>query len=109
MSFFEKHIFVCENERDPSDPRGCCQSRGAAEFTVALKKMCKDAGIANKVRVNKAGCLDKCAFGPVVVVYPEGTWYKGVSVADAKEIFEQHIVGNTPVERLRLNKQSSNI
>jgi (2Fe-2S) ferredoxin len=104
MSLYEKHIFVCENQRPDGDPRGCCASKGAAAFTSALKQMVKDAGLNRKVRVNKAGCLDQCAFGPVVVVYPEGVWYRGVGADDAKEVFEQHIVGGHPVERLLLKR-----
>jgi (2Fe-2S) ferredoxin len=64
----------------------------------------KDAGLNKKVRVNKSGCLDQCAFGAVVVVYPEGTWYRGVTAADAQEVFEKHIVAGTPVERLLLKR-----
>ncbi|MEY4063887.1 MAG: hypothetical protein RIR26_95 [Pseudomonadota bacterium] len=104
MSLYEKHVFVCENQRPDGDPRGCCASKGAAAFTSSLKQMVKDAGLNRKVRVNKSGCLDQCAFGPVVVVYPEGVWYRGVCAEDAKEVFEQHIVGGRPVERLLLKR-----
>jgi len=54
------------------------------------------------VRANKAGCLDHCEHGSTVVVYPEGIWYGNVQVADVPEIVESHIVGDCPVERLRL-------
>ena len=104
MTFFEKHIFICENERPDYDPRGCCKARGGAEFTSALKKLCKDAQLSGKVRVNKAGCLDFCAYGAVAVVYPEGVWYQGLTAADAQEVFDQHIVSGNPVERLLLKK-----
>jgi (2Fe-2S) ferredoxin len=105
MSIFEKHVFVCENDRDPTDPRGCCKARGAEAFVSTLKKLCRESGLKDKVRVNKAGCLDMCAFGPVVVVYPEGVWYKGVTAADAEEIFREHILANRPVERLLLRSK----
>jgi (2Fe-2S) ferredoxin len=108
MAIFETHVFVCENERDGSDPRGCCASRGAREFTKALKELCKKGGTAGKrVRVNKAGCLDFCAQGPVVVVYPEGVWYRGVTAGDAQEIYTEHILGGRPVERLRMPHRTS--
>lgn len=104
MSFYEKHVFVCENERPASDPRGCCKARGAEEFLTTLKLLCKEGGV-KRVRVNRAGCLDKCSFGAVAVVYPEGVWYGGVTAADAKEIYEEHILNNRPVARLRIDKK----
>ena len=60
------------------------------------------AGLAGpgKVRVNKAGCLDRCAAGPVAVVYPEGTWYTFVDTADIDEIVDSHLVNGVVVERL---------
>jgi len=54
------------------------------------------------MRANAAGCLDQCAYGPTVVVYPEQVWYGGVSVGDVGEIIEQHLLGGVPVERLRM-------
>lgn len=104
MSLFEKHVFVCENQRPEGDPRGCCSSKGASAFTAALKQLVKDAGLNRKIRVNKSGCLDQCAFGAVAVVYPEGVWYRGVTADDALEVFEQHIKGGRPVERLLLRR-----
>ncbi|MEN9811047.1 MAG: hypothetical protein RLZZ488_2614 [Pseudomonadota bacterium] len=91
MTLYEKHIFVCENQRPEGDPRGCCHSKGAAELTAALKKMAADAGLGKKVRVNKAGCLGQCAFGTAVVVYPDAVWHKNATPADAPKIFEQHL------------------
>jgi (2Fe-2S) ferredoxin len=61
-------------------------------------------GLKGIVRANKSGCLDACAHGPTVVVYPEGVWYGGVTVADVPEIVERHLVGGEPVERLRLRR-----
>lgn len=104
MGFYEKHIFVCENERDPSDARGCCAARGGKEFTAELKRLYKESGVKGKIRINKAGCLDKCAFGVVAVVYPEDVWYGHCTKEDAREIFESHILGNKPVERLRIDR-----
>lgn len=103
MTVYDRHVFVCENKRDPSDPRGDCASRGAAEFTKALKELCKSRGTGGRrVRVNKAGCLDLCAQGCVAVVYPEAVWYRGVTAADAEEIHREHILAGRPVERLRI-------
>ena len=56
-----------------------------------------------KVRVNKAGCLDRCEQGPVCVVYPEGIWYTYIDEEDVDEIIDSHIVNGVPVERLKLS------
>lgn len=100
MPKFQRHVFVCTNERDPSDARGCCAARGAGEVAEAFKKKLFAAGLKRIVRPNKAGCLDQCAQGVTVVVYPEQVWYGHVTPADVDEIVEQHILGGKPVARL---------
>ena len=55
-----------------------------------------------KIRVNKAGCLDRCEEGPVCVVYPEGVWYTYIDEEDIDEIIDSHIKNGKPVERLKL-------
>lgn len=104
MSYFDQHVFVCENERDPSDPRGCCAARGAAEILNTFKTCFKESGLKGKkkIRFNRAGCLDRCSFGPVIVIYPEAVWYKVPDVAAAKEIFEEHVVKGNVVEKYRV-------
>lgn len=101
---FRHHVFVCENHRDPSDPRGACGNKGSEAIRAALKAELARRGLKAEVRANGAGCLDACAFGPSIVVYPEGVWYGHVTPADVPEIVEQHLVGGTPVERLRLRR-----
>jgi (2Fe-2S) ferredoxin len=101
MARFEKHIFICENERSADDPRGSCTARGSASVLEEFKKLTHP--LKGKVRTNRAGCLDACQFGVTVVVYPDGVWYGGVKAEDVKEIFEKHIVGGQPVERLRID------
>jgi (2Fe-2S) ferredoxin len=100
MAKFEKHVFICVNERSKDDPKGCCAARGGADVAAAFKKKLHEAGLKRIVRANKALCLDQCARGVAVVVYPEATWYGGVTVDDVDEIVEQHMVGGKPVERL---------
>ncbi len=97
---FRRHVFVCLNERAADDPRGCCNARGAAEVLEAFKVALKARGLAGEIRAQKAGCLDACAMGAAVVVYPDGVWYGKVTPADVPEILEQHLVGGRPVERL---------
>jgi (2Fe-2S) ferredoxin len=98
---FRHHVFVCENRRSEDDPRGCCSAKGSVEIRAALKAELKRRGMKD-VRANASGCLDACAFGPSIVVYPEGVWYGRVRVEDVPEIVEEHLVGGRPVERLRL-------
>lgn len=102
MPSYTHHIFVCENIRDESDPRGCCGAKGSAEIREAFKNEIKQRGLKGVVRANKAGCLDQCESGPTVVVYPEAVWYGHVSKEDVTEIMDSHIAGGNPVERLRI-------
>ena len=102
MAKFQKHVFVCVNERDPGDPKGCCASKGGADVASAFKRLLHERGLKRIVRANKAMCLDQCAQGVTVVVYPEATWYGHVTVADVERIVDEHIVGGRPVERLVL-------
>jgi (2Fe-2S) ferredoxin len=102
MSYFQRHIFFCLNERKPGE--NSCAPRGAQAGFERCKSAVKKAGIAGPggVRVNKAGCLDRCAGGPVAVVYPEAVWYTYMDEADIDEIVESHLKNGQPVERLRL-------
>lgn len=100
MPKFQRHVFICVNEREPGNPKGCCAARGGAEVAEAFKSKLYERGLKRIVRPNKAGCLDQCAQGVTVVVYPEQVWYGHVTPADVDEIIEQHIVGGKPVERL---------
>ena len=100
MAKFQRHVFICINERDARDPRGCCAARGGDEVAAAFKQRLYQRGLKRIVRPNKAGCLDQCAKGVVCVVYPEGVWYGGVTVDDVDQIIDEHIIGGRPVERL---------
>ena len=103
---FQKHVFVCLHEREPGNERGDCSSKGSPELLKALKKALKKRGLGDEIRANKAGCLDNCESGCSVVVYPEGVWYGRVKLDDVDELVEKHLVGGTPVERLRLFTKS---
>jgi (2Fe-2S) ferredoxin len=101
MAKFRYHIFVCENERPASEPRGCCSAKGSVEIREALKKECNRRGWKGIVRVNKAGCLDQCHAGPTVVIYPQQTWYGGVQLSDVPKIADALEKGET-VAALRI-------
>jgi (2Fe-2S) ferredoxin len=101
MPKFEKHIFICMNQREPGHPRGCCDPAGQGELQRLFKIKLAQRGL-KLVRANKSGCLDQCELGPTVVVYPEGIFYGGVRPDDVDEIIESHILNGKPVERLRI-------
>jgi (2Fe-2S) ferredoxin len=102
MSYFKHHVFFCCNQREPGDT--CCNDRGASEMQRYAKDRIAQLGLKGKgkVRINKAGCLDRCDDGPVLVVYPEAVWYTFVDKADIDEIIDAHLVGGRVVERLRI-------
>jgi (2Fe-2S) ferredoxin len=102
MSYYERHVFFCLNERDKGEDS--CARHGAKDGFDRCKARVKKEGLSGpgKVRVNKAGCLDRCAGGPVAVVYPEGTWYSYVDGSDIDEIVDSHLKHGRIVERLLL-------
>jgi (2Fe-2S) ferredoxin len=99
-SYYQRHIFFCLNQR--ANGEACCAEHHAQEAFDRCKAQVKNAGLAGpgKVRVNKAGCLDRCAAGPVAVVYPEAVWYSYVDEHDIDEIVESHLKNGRIVERL---------
>lgn len=102
MSYYKHHVFFCLNQRD--NGQACCAQQGAQAGFDHCKQIVREAGLAGAggVRVNKAGCLDRCAGAPVAVVYPEGVWYTFVDQHDIDEIVESHLKNGKPVERLML-------
>ena len=102
MPRFQKHLFICNNKRSKDDPRGSCSERGSDDILDYAKKRIHELGLKGIIRVNKAGCLDACAHGPVMVVYPDGVWYNKVTPEDVEEILDQHIGQGKKVERLEM-------
>ncbi len=98
--YYARHIFFCLNQREGGED--CCANHRAKEGFDHCKARVKAAGLAGpgQVRVNKAGCLDRCAAGPVAVVYPEGVWYTYVDQHDIDEIVDSHLRQGKVVERL---------
>lgn len=99
-SYYERHIFFCLNER--KNDEDCCALHQAQSGFDRCKSQVKNAGLAGpgQVRVNKAGCLDRCSAGPVAVVYPEAVWYTFVDNDDIDEIVESHLKNGVVVTRL---------
>lgn len=94
MAHYQKHVFICTNGP-------YCAFDGDTESLLKrLKQRVAEAGLGSLVRINRAGCLNQCGHGPNMVVYPEAVWYCGVQAADADAIFEEHLAGGRPVERL---------
>ena len=108
MKRYNKHIFICENKRPDGHPRGCCSDKGSLEIRELFKKRLKELGLNSEIRANSAGCLDACEFGVSVVVYPEQTWYGGVTSGDVEEIIQSHIINGRPVERLFIKDRRFN-
>jgi len=100
MSYFKYHVFFCTNKRDSG--KQCCEQCNASEIRAYAKAKIKALGLSGegKVRINTAGCLDRCESGPVLVIYPEGTWYSYLDREDIDEIIEKHLQMGEVVERL---------
>jgi len=104
VSHYSHHVFFCLNERAPDADRPSCGHCNAQAMQEHAKKRIKELGLAGagKVRINKAGCLDRCEEGPVLVVYPQGTWYTYFDQSDIDEIIDSHLVRGEPVARLMI-------
>lgn len=102
MSYYRYHVFFCTNQRE--DGGSCCQDRHAGAMRDYAKKRCKQLGLhePGNVRINSAGCLNRCEEGPVIVVYPQETWYTYVDREDIDEIIDSHLSQGKVVERLKL-------
>jgi (2Fe-2S) ferredoxin len=100
---FERHIFVCGNQRPAGHPRGSCDPTGSGELRKAFKQKLAEHQIAGtRVRANQSGCLEQCEHGPTVVVYPEAVWYGRVKLEDVDRIIELHLIGGQSVADLVL-------
>lgn len=100
MARFQKHLFICINERDADNPKGCCSLGGSVDLLDYMKKRVHELGLKGQVRVNKAGCLDACRHGPSMVVYPDDVWYQPRTNDDMDEILREHVQNDRVVERL---------
>ena len=103
MSYYKHHVFFCLNRRDPPE-KSCACSGGSEKMQEYAKKRIKALKLSGPgaIRINKAGCLDRCEEGPVIVVYPDETWYTYVDEHDIDEIIDEHLVKGRVVERLKI-------
>lgn len=99
--YYRCHVFCCTNERPGGHPRGSCKEKGGERLRNYMKARAKELGLAD-VRINTAGCLDRCELGPTMVIYPEGVWYRAETTQDVDEILETHIKEGGRVRRLIL-------
>ena len=102
MSYFKHHVFFCCNQRGEGE--SCCNNLGATAAQTYAKDRIAQLGLKGKgnIRINKAGCLDRCDDGPVLVVYPDETWYTYVVSEDIEEIIQEHLIHGRVVERLKI-------
>lgn len=108
MPPFTHHIFVCCNQREPGNPRGCCDPTGTEALRNCFKAELKRRKLGPLVRANYSGCLDQCELGPTVVIYPQGIWYGGVKPEDVPRIIEETILGGRIIEELRIPDEKLN-
>ena len=99
--YFDAHLFLCCNRRPDGHRRGSCAAAGAEGLRDYMKARAKELGLQG-IRVNSAGCLDRCELGPCLVIYPEGVWYKIQTTADVDAVLQQHLVEGGRVPTLML-------
>jgi (2Fe-2S) ferredoxin/predicted nucleic acid-binding Zn ribbon protein len=97
----EKHVFICSQARPPGHPRGSCAEKGCREVLDEFLFQFQQRQCFDKVAITATGCLGPCGLGTNVLVYPEGVLYGAVTKADVATIFDQHLLGGEPVERLK--------
>lgn len=99
--FYAVHVFCCVNERPPKHRRGCCSDKKSQLLCDYMCRRTMAMGVQD-IRINRAGCLNRCEMGPVMVIYPEGVWYSYSTEEDIDEIVRSHILGGKLVQRLLL-------
>jgi (2Fe-2S) ferredoxin len=103
MSQYKHHVFFCCNKRDGN--RDCCENTGADRLRAYAKDRIAALGptAESEIRINRAGCLNRCDTGPVLVVYPDNVWYTYMDESDVDEIIDEHLVNQRVVERLLIS------
>ena len=102
--YYDLHVFCCLNTRPEGHPRGSCARKQSTKLRDYMKVRAKELGLT-RVRINAAGCLDRCENGPTMVIYPEGVWYHYETRDDVDEILQTHVVDGKRVSRLILRSE----
>lgn len=102
------HVFCCVNERPPTHRRGSCGAKSSRQLCDFMCRLAMTLGI-ERIRVNQAGCMNVCEYGPAMVIYPEGVWYRFETEEDINDILRSHIIGGRKVERLILSIDPSTL
>lgn len=107
--YFEAHVFCCTNRRPDGHKRGSCAARGSEKLRDYMKVRAKELGLGDRVRINSAGCLDRCELGPTLVIYPEGVWYSFQNNNDIDAILQAHLVEGGRYQRLMLDRDQTQL
>lgn len=109
MAYYKQHVFFCVNQRD--NGKKCCNYAGATTACQYAKHRIDELGLKGKgrIRISSAGCLGRCADGPVLVIYPEGAWYTYSSESDVEKIIQSHLIQGEPVNELMLSAVDNSI
>jgi (2Fe-2S) ferredoxin len=102
MSFYKYHVFFCTNQRASNSQTPCCAGRGAQALFDFMKRRVKELNLPG-IRVSQSGCLGQCSRGPVVVIYPDATWYKITSEQEAEELIQRHLDEGSVVSHLKFS------
>lgn len=97
---YQKYLFICTHERPNTDAKSCGEAIGLA-LVVEFKRLIKDANLPITIRAQKAGCFNLCNHGPMVAVYPEGVFYKNITITDVATIVNEHLINGNVVEQLK--------
>jgi (2Fe-2S) ferredoxin len=97
---YDKHLFICTNQKP--EGKACCGEERGMALVEKFREVLKEKGLNGKIRAQKSGCLDACKYGPAMVIYPEGTYYKNIQISDVERIVEDHILNNKIVGDLEL-------
>lgn len=86
-----------------------CVSAGALKIKEKIQSVLKDKGLLNEINIIETGCMGPCDYGPVMIVYPEGVFYKKVSLDDVDELVEEHFIKGRPVKRLMIQDEEKQV
>ena len=99
-NYYKYDVFICLNQRE--DGSQCCTQFNSEKIFEYMKQKIKKLNLRGQglVRINRSGCFDRCALGPLLVIYPDAVWYNFIDESDIDEIIESHIMNQKPVQRL---------